>query len=391
MDRHLITEVRFPVIALAVTLLVGVAASFPALSQEAARIVNVVTHCSSANPCATYVNAGTGSGVKGTSAKGNGVNGQTTFVSTSVANATAGVFGQDLATTTIHNLGVNGTSTLGIGVLGTTTSGFAGVYGQTFNGSSTSPGDNGVEGVDQSTDGGGANAGVAGLSASGSGVYGNSQTGTAILGIAGNGIGITGSSGTTTGVLAQGNAAIVAESEPGAATQDNLRSFDGLGNETANLDSAGNLHLSGKVFTAGKCSTGCAVTRTTNGSDVVAFHPRESEPTMEDVGEGQLVKGRAYIRLERGFAGTIDLRSPYLVFITPQGDTRGLYVTDKTHDGFSVRESQGGGSSATFDYRIVAKPADMHASRLPAFHAAAVGREPEPAIRVRTPRKASLR
>lgn len=222
-------------------------------------------------------------------------------------------------------------------------------------------------------------------------MYGNSQTGTAILGIAGSGIGITGSSGTTTGVLAQGNAAIVVESEPGAATQDNLRSFDGLGNETANLDSAGNLHLSGKVFTAGKCSTGCAVTRTTKGSDVVAFHPRESEPAMEGVGEGQLVKGRAYIRLERGFAETIDLRSSYLVFITPQGDTRGLYVTDKTSNGFSVRESQGGGSVVTFDYRIVAKPADMHASRLPVFRAAAVGHAPEPAVRVSAPRKASLR
>jgi len=52
------------------------------------------------------------------------------------------------------------------------------------------------------------------------------------------------------------------------------------------------------------------------------------------------------------------------VFVTPEGDSRGLY-TQQTSDGFQVRENGGGRSSLTFDYRIIAKPLDMKATRLP--------------------------
>jgi hypothetical protein len=47
-------------------------------------------------------------------------------------------------------------------------------------------------------------------------------------------------------------------------------------------------------------------------------------------------------------------RDVYRVVVTPDGDTRGLYVAAKTPTGFTARESQGGHSTVTFDYRIVA-------------------------------------
>jgi hypothetical protein len=54
----------------------------------------------------------------------------------------------------------------------------------------------------------------------------------------------------------------------------------------------------------------------------------------------------------------------YHVFITPNGDSKGLYVTAKTATGFEVRESGGGTSSLSFDYRIVAKRAGYENQRM---------------------------
>jgi hypothetical protein len=52
------------------------------------------------------------------------------------------------------------------------------------------------------------------------------------------------------------------------------------------------------------------------------------------------------------------------VFLTPEGDCRGLYVSDKRPHQFEVRELQGGTSSLTFSYRVVAKRRDIEGPRL---------------------------
>jgi hypothetical protein len=54
----------------------------------------------------------------------------------------------------------------------------------------------------------------------------------------------------------------------------------------------------------------------------------------------------------------------YHVFITPNGDSKSLYVIAKTATTFEVRESGGGTSSLTFDYRIVAKRRGFETQRL---------------------------
>jgi hypothetical protein len=52
------------------------------------------------------------------------------------------------------------------------------------------------------------------------------------------------------------------------------------------------------------------------------------------------------------------------VFLTPEGDCRGLYVSERDERGFIVRELQGGHSDLGFSYRIVAKRKDVKAPRL---------------------------
>ncbi len=65
--------------------------------------------------------------------------------------------------------------------------------------------------------------------------------------------------------------------------------------------------------------------------------------------------GRATITLDPTFAKTINTGLDYHVFLTPNGDSKGLYVTAKGPGSFEVRESNGGASTIAFDYRIVGK------------------------------------
>ena len=125
--------------------------------------------------------------------------------------------------------------------------------------------------------------------------------------------------------------------------------------------STGNLTISGNLFTgSGTCHTGCSAAR-----HPLTYTPAQSLPTMEDFGEAQLVNGQAYVHLDPAYANVIDSQTNYLVFITPEGDSNGVYVTQKTSSGFLVRENRGGHSALAFSYRIVAKPLGENAIRLP--------------------------
>lgn len=75
---------------------------------------------------------------------------------------------------------------------------------------------------------------------------------------------------------------------------------------------------------------------------------------FEDFGQGQLASGQATVVIEPMFRSTINTDVPYHVFVTPLGDCKGLYVTNKTATTFEVRELGGGTADVAFDYRIAA-------------------------------------
>jgi hypothetical protein len=76
---------------------------------------------------------------------------------------------------------------------------------------------------------------------------------------------------------------------------------------------------------------------------------------FEDFGSAQLANGTATVQVDPMFAQSVNLNVDYHVFLTPLGDCNGLYVSNKTADGFEVHELGGGISDVGFDYRIVAK------------------------------------
>ena len=70
------------------------------------------------------------------------------------------------------------------------------------------------------------------------------------------------------------------------------------------------------------------------------------------------MRGRATVKLDADFAKVIT-RGDYQVFVTPEGDCRGLYVRRKRAASFEVRELAGGKSNAAFSYRIVGRRKDI--------------------------------
>jgi hypothetical protein len=113
-----------------------------------------------------------------------------------------------------------------------------------------------------------------------------------------------------------------------------------------------------------------------SGAALREYGERMTAPQVEDVGEAQLSNGRAYVPIDARLADTIDRRTEYHVFVTPEGECNGLFVTQKTAAGFTVRELHGGRSSLPFEYRIVAKPVDENGARLAALPAETMPKNP---------------
>ena len=122
----------------------------------------------------------------------------------------------------------------------------------------------------------------------------------------------------------------------------------------------GDVFVDGNVWVSGGKS---AVVPVADGSHRALYAVESPESWFEDFGVGRLVRGRARVRLARDFARLIRTAA-YHVFLTPEGDSNGLYVTRKTTSGFEVLEQQAGRSSLPFSFRVVARRPDQRGKRL---------------------------
>jgi hypothetical protein len=292
-------------------------------------------------------------GVAGTSVNNVGVYGQTGELSSDQIpqNIAAGVFG---ATKNRYSYGVLGWSTNGPGVKGwspvynaveaesvhgravSAYSGYeTGVHGD-------SQGAAGVRGVsDVYRDEGPAIpnpvtiAGVVGTSDTVHGVIGTSNANAGVFGYSTNSLGVVGISSNSYGIAG------VAQKPGGFAGV-----FDG------------NVYSNGTIIANVKN----AVVPFPDGSQRVLHCMESPEHWFEDFGSAKLARGRAVVKLDGNFAKVIK-RGDYRVFLTPEGDCRGLYVRRKGANRFEVRELMGGKSSIAFSYRIVGRRKDIKQHR----------------------------
>ena len=97
-----------------------------------------------------------------------------------------------------------------------------------------------------------------------------------------------------------------------------------------------------------------------NDSKRVMFAPEAPEVLFEDYGTGKLTNGVAIIKIDPILSKNIlvDKSHPLKVFIQLEGDCNGVYVAEKTIDGFKVKELQNGISNVSFSWHIVANRKD---------------------------------
>jgi hypothetical protein len=319
-----------------------------------------------------YFSSTTSTGVNGTTsaASFSGVNG----TNTAMSGAAYGVYGVTVSPAGVGTYGLS-LSSGGDGVYGETdgtAAGSTGVYGNAIVSTGTNPtygvyGVSATIGIDNTGNGGG--AGVAGtgpiLSSTGAGVGGyagvwGDSGGLGIAGVHGTAddniavaaVNSTGSDTNTASLLAVNDStegpALVFETASGYVSSKGA-------SEDCWINAAGNLVCTGTISPS---------TLTTEGRQLKLYSVASPENWFEDFGSGQLSGGHAQIPLEPAFASTINTGEAYRVFLTPNGDSKGLYVAGKTAAGFEVREQGGGTSNISFDYRIVAKRLGYESVRL---------------------------
>jgi hypothetical protein len=287
-------------------------------------------------------------GVVGSSPQGGvGVFGQSEATSTAPATLTAGVIG-----TADNSSGVIGWSTSwhaiegwasqGIGVLGVS------VFERGVGGASTwQPGVLGWSENDVGVMGGSGQEGTQGPTVP------NTSNIAGIVGTSDQQHGVIGTSNKSVGVIGFSNNIGVFgyTTTPGA----NAGYFLG------NVDVTGDVSITGNLTVKGQFNQkGCAVPFP-DGTYRTLYCMESPEVWFEDFGAARLKGGRAVVKVDTDFAKVIK-RGDYRVFLTPEGDCRGLYVRSKRAAAFEVRELMGGKSAIAFSYRIVGRRKDVRGS-----------------------------
>lgn len=102
------------------------------------------------------------------------------------------------------------------------------------------------------------------------------------------------------------------------------------------------------------------IVKDTQGKLIALTCPEAPEVLFQDYGIGQLINGKAHITIDPNLAININVSEdhPLKVFITTEGDCNGVYVTNKSANGFDVIELSGGTSDVPFSWQIVATRAN---------------------------------
>lgn len=124
-----------------------------------------------------------------------------------------------------------------------------------------------------------------------------------------------------------------------------------------NTDPNGNAGTDFKVIGPGNNST---IIKDGANNPRIMFSPEAPEILFQDFGVGRLVNGIARIEIDPILSQSIyvDQNHPLKVFVTLEGDCKGIFITNKSQNGFTVKELQNGKSNVSFSWQIVASRAD---------------------------------
>jgi len=320
-------------------------------------------------------------GVMGSAANGTGMvaNGRTGFRARGVQGngiETDSDRGFGLLARSKNNNGVQATGNqVGVEALALGRDGAAGVRGTAIYGVQGFGSEIGVTGRVTTSAGTRTSAfvGVSGHSNSSYGVFGESTAprgGPLVAGVAGtskevgvvgestdpNGTGVVGHSPFFVGTsgVARSGIGVIGQSDSGTAIGGtSLTGWAGVFN--------GSVAITGDFYVFGAIKSAALLDASGHYRKMYCMESPES--WLEDFGSAKLVHGHARVRIKADFAQFISARD-YHIFLTPEGESNGLYVTRKTKTEFEVVEQQKGSSNIPFSYRIIARRRDLAKQRL---------------------------
>lgn len=291
-------------------------------------------------------------------ASGNNYSGNYLTNGTGIAGSGGdGIFGKgrDSDGTGIIGTGNNGDSTFTlVGGTGGSFTGHSGIYAKVDNNSTGT----GVIGV-------GYHVNTASTTTTGSGgaftgqqgVYGKgvASNGTGVIGLGNNGSGYSTLLGGSGGAFRGNVCGVYGYASNGSG--DRYGGYFATGGGRYAYVGGTYLGTNRKIVGNGTVST---IVKNINGEIVTLVCPEAPEALFQDYGIGQLVNGKAHITIDPDLAININVSSehPLKVFITLEGDCKGVYVTNKSANGFDVIELQGGSASVPFSWQIVATRAN---------------------------------
>jgi hypothetical protein len=223
----------------------------------------------------------------------------------------------------------------------------------------------------------GAETGVDALCNAGVGVRGASQTGVGVRGQSNSGPGVQAQSSDGVGVHATsaGRPAVIASSVRGTGVFSVSKRLHGVvgvaqGTGTGVIGASahgfggefyGSVRVLGDFMVIGGSKS--AVVRHRDGSYRQLYTLESPESWFEDFGRAELRQGKTTVALRPDFAAVIDHKAMH-IFLSPEGDCNGLYISSQSGKAFSVRERQRGTSSVTFSYRVVGRRKDIRGERM---------------------------
>ena len=285
-------------------------------------------------------NSGTGFGVWGNSVTtGSGVMGSNNANGVGVFGINLGTGEGVLGSNNSSGFGVYGNNTgTGLGVLGKSTGAF-GLEGITTLNSYLSSGILGKSTALLGTGscGVGNNGASCLVSSSGSGLSGTGS----YFGVYGTAISTATNTLKTGGYFASGS--------------------DGSGNPTfSNWSYVGAIDVANVTYKMQGPGTVSTVVKNLSDSLVVLSCPEAPEILFEDYGSGELNNGETHITIDPVFVKNtvVNEKHPLRAFVQIEGECNGVYITNKTAQGFDVKELNNGKSNVKFMWHIIANRAN---------------------------------
>lgn len=205
------------------------------------------------------------------------------------------------------------------------------------------------------------------------GVIAESDTADGVLAASVSGAGVTGFSRNGTGVHGYSfdpNAFGVIGDGSGWGGYFNGMIVDGVIEDNGDLVCQGtsdlnDTNIAGKLFVFGALFVlgfKAAAVPHPDGTHRALYCLESPESWFEDFGRARVVGGKASVELDPTYAAVVRT-DDYHIFLSPEGESKGLYVSNRTSAGFEVREQGNGASNLPFSYRVAARRKDVNAAR----------------------------